>query len=346
MTGSDVTRDGVEGARPDREATVGVQAGRAKADRGRHRRGGEQTMVPSAEFTSYYGQPVINAPVWKAPDIAGYIFLGGLAGASSVLAAGADLTGRPELARASKVGAFGAISLGLVGLVHDLGKPERFVNMLRVFKPTSPMSVGSWFLAAYGPAAGVAAASSVTGLLPGVGRLASAGAATLGPAVASYTAALISDTAVPAWHDGYREMPFVFVGSAASAAGGLGMMAAPVSQAGPARRTAAFGAAVELVASKRMERRLGFVAEPYHSGASGRMMRAAEGLSLAGAGAGLLLGRRSRLAAAVAGGCLLTASALTRFAVFQAGMASANDPAYTVRPQRERLNATRTEAPR
>src|SRR5690348_1295553 len=103
-------------------------------------RRGERPMVPDATFTSYYGQPIINAPVWKAPDIAGYLFLGGLAGASSVVALGADLIGSSGLARVAKVGAAGAISIGALGLVHDLGRPERFVNMLRVFKPTSPMS--------------------------------------------------------------------------------------------------------------------------------------------------------------------------------------------------------------
>src|SRR3954452_4467255 len=96
------------------------------------RRRGEQPMVPDAEFRSYYGLPVINKPPWQAPDIPGYLFLGGLAGAASVLAAGADITGRPALARAAKVGAAGAISLGTLGLVHDLGRPGRFLNMLRV----------------------------------------------------------------------------------------------------------------------------------------------------------------------------------------------------------------------
>ena len=124
-------------------------------------------MVPEAEFSSYYGRPVIKEPVWRTPDVPGYFFLGGLAGASSVLAAGAQLSGYRELARVGKVGAVGAISLSAVALVHDLGRPERFVNMLRVFKPSSPMSVGSWLLAAYGPVAGAAAVCEVTGILPG-----------------------------------------------------------------------------------------------------------------------------------------------------------------------------------
>ena len=126
-------------------------------------------MVPEAEFASYYGRPVLKAPVWQAPDIPGYLFLGGLAGASSVLAAGAQLSGHRELARAAKVGALGAISLSAAALVHDLGRPARFVNMLRVFKVTSPMSVGSWILSGYGPVAGAAAASAVTGILPAAG---------------------------------------------------------------------------------------------------------------------------------------------------------------------------------
>ena len=136
-----------------------------------------------------------------------------------MLAAGAQQSGYGELARVSKVAALGAISLSAVALVHDLGRPGRFVNMLRVFKPTSPMSVGSWLLAAYGPVAGAAAVSEVTGILPKAGRAATLGAAVLGPGIATYTAALICDTAVPAWHEGYREMPYVFAGSAASAAG-------------------------------------------------------------------------------------------------------------------------------
>ena len=335
MSEGHVTRDGVQGERPDREATVGVNTGRRG---GRRRSRGEQPMVPDASFSSYYGRPVINAPIWAAPDIPGYLFAGGLAGAASVLAAGADLTGRKRLARASKVGALGAIGVGLLGLVHDLGRPTRFLNMLRVFKPTSPMSLGSWLLAAYGPAAAVSAGTAVTGLFPRTGRLATGSAAAMGPLVASYTAALISDTAVPAWHDGYREMPFVFVGSAATAAAGLGMLTAPVEEAGPARRLAVLGAALELGASTQMQRRIGELAEPYSNGKSGLMMHAAEVLTLAGSVGGVFFGRRSRPAAAASGLALLAASVLTRFGIFEAGIASAHDPTHTVGPQRARLD--------
>jgi formate-dependent nitrite reductase membrane component NrfD len=299
-------------------------------------------MVPDAEFTSYYGRPVIKEPAWGVPDVPGYLFLGGLAGASSVLAAGAQQSGYGELARVAKVAALGAISLSAVALVHDLGRPGRFVNMLRVFKPTSPMSVGSWLLAAYGPVAGAAAVSEVTGILPKAGRAATLGAAVLGPGIATYTAALICDTAVPAWHEGYREMPYVFAGSAASAAGGLGLLATHPDHVSPARSLAVLGAAVELIAKRQLLARLAggsyeqSLAEPYETGRTGAVLRLAEFLT-AGGLAGAVLGRRSRAVSALSGASLVAASAMTRFGIFEAGMASARDPKYTIVPQRRRL---------
>jgi Polysulphide reductase, NrfD len=311
--------------------------------RGRRRRA-EQAMVPDAEFTSYYGRPVIKEPVWQAPDVAGYLFFGGLAGASSVLAAAAHLSGHRELARAAKVSALGAISLSAAALIHDLGRPARFTNMLRVFKPSSPMSVGSWLLAGYGPVAGAAAVSEVTGILPAAGAAATLGAGLLGPAIATYTAALICDTAVPSWHAAYREMPYVFAGSAASAAGGLGLLATAPGAAEPARKLAVLGAGVELAAKRLLIRRLAAtpglessrgLAEPYEQGRTGTVLRLAEALT-AGGLAGVVLGRRSRALSALSGASLLAASALTRFGIFEAGMASARDPKYTIVPQRDR----------
>jgi formate-dependent nitrite reductase membrane component NrfD len=293
-------------------------------------------MVPPAEFGSYYGRPVIKETVWGVPEVPGYLFLGGLAGASSALAASAELTGRPELARAAKTAAAGAISLSAVALVRDLGRPARFHHMLRVFKPTSPMSVGSWLLTGYGPAAGVAAASAVTGWLPRIGRAATVAAAVLGPGVAAYTAALLSDTAVPAWHEAHRELPYLFVSSAATAAGGLGLALVRSEQAGPARNLAVAGASAELVVKSLLIQRLGAAAEPYQSGRAGYLMEAAEILTAAGLSAAAL-GGRNRAAAALAGAALVASSALTRFGVFYAGRISARDPRYTVVPQRDRI---------
>lgn len=332
MSSSDVTRDGIRGERPGREAVPPR----------RDRRGGkgERLMVDRAEFTSYYGRPVIKPPSWEPLDIAGYFFLGGLAGAGSVLAAGAHTTGRPGMARAMKTSSALAIGGSVAALVHDLGRPARFANMLRVLKPTSPMSVGSWILAGYGPPAVGAALLDRAGLLPRTGALCTAAAALLGPAVATYTAVLAADTAVPAWHDGHRELPFVFAGSALAAASGAALLAAPVAETGPARRTALAGCAAEIAASRLMRRRLGMVAETYESGKAGRLTRAAEALSVLGTAGALLApaaGRYGRLAAAAGGAALLAASVCTRFGVFEAGVASARDPKYTVVPQRERV---------
>lgn len=300
------------------------------------RRGGERSMVPKAEFRSYYGRPVIKKPVWKW-DIPAYFLTGGVMAGSSLLAAGADLTGNRRLRRAARLAAAANLGLSTYFLVHDLGRPERFLNMLRVLKPTSPMSVGSWLLAAYGPPAGLAAVAEVSGRLPGVGRVAGLAAGAVAPAVASYTAVLTADTAVPSWHDAYRQLPFVFVGSAGAAAGGLSMAVVPPADAGPARRLAVLGAVVDLAAVQRMERSIGLSADPYKEGRAGHLDRWARWLTAGGVVLGAALARRSRLAAVASGAALLAGSACTRFAVFEAGMQSAADPRYTLVPQRERI---------
>lgn len=304
---------------------------------------GEATMVPEVEFESYYGKQVIKTPTWKTPDVPLYLFLGGLAGCSAVLAEGAALSDRPDLERVARLAAAGGAAGGTVALIHDLGRPERFLNMLRVLKPTSPLSVGSFILAPFATLSGAAAASHVTGLLPRLGRLAGIGAAVVGPPLATYTAALLGNTVVPAWHEAHRELPFVFGGSGAQAAGGLAMMLVPVDQAGPARRMALAGAAVEIAAAESIVLRRGLVAEPYKTGRPGRLMTIARNCTAAASAATLLLGRRSRLASAVAGATYVAASVTTRFGIFEAGLASARDPKYTVVPQRERLRARMTE---
>lgn len=295
----------------------------------------EQSMVPEPEFESYYGRQILKTPTWKTPDVPLYLFLGGLAGASAVLAEGAALTGRPQLERVARLAAAGGASAGTVALIHDLGRPERFLNMLRVFKPTSPLSVGSFILAPFASFAGAAAASHLTGRLPRLGRLAGLGAAAFGPPLATYTAALVSNTAIPAWHEAHRELPFVFAGSGAQAAGGLAMLLVSADQAGPARRMALAGAAVEILAAERILKK-GLVAEPYTKDRPGLLMRISR-YGATGAAALTVLGRRSRVLSAVAGATYLGASLATRFGIFEAGLASAKDPKYVVVPQKERL---------
>lgn len=321
--GSDVTREGLRGTRPGREAISWHE--------------GRPTSPRDSGASSYYGRPVIKEPVWQELDIAGYLFCGGLAGASSILAAGADLSGRPALARSARAGAAAAIGLSLAALVHDLGRPARAINMLRVFKPTSPMNMGSWLLGGYAPMAGAAAAGTVLGRAPRSTRAAGLAAALLGAPVATYTAVLLSDTAVPAWHGARRELPFVFAASAAQAAGGLGLVLAPRHENAPAARMAVAGALVELAAVKLLKRRLGMVREAAETGTAGRRLAASEALAAAGSLGAVALARRNRAAAVLSGAALLAGSALSRFGIFAAGVASAKDPRYTVEPQRERV---------
>ena len=332
-------------AAPDRQARM-WQGGRRR--RGKGREGGEQPTVPPVEFRDYYGIPVVKAATWKH-DIPAYLFTGGLAGGSSLLAVGGQLTGQSALRVAGRVTSLGALLASTYFLINDLGRPGRFLNMLRVAKPTSPMSMGTWVLAVYGPMAGVAAVSEAAPFLPKRGALGVArrvlppvGSATgvvsavAAPALASYTAVLIADTATPSWHEVYRDLPFVFVGSALVSGAGVGLIAAPVKQQGPARRMALLGSVIELVAEYRVETRYGLLSEPYHEGKAGRLLRASQVLTVAGV-AGALLGRGNRLASGLSGAALLAGSLATRFGVFEAGMHSARDPKYTVIPQRQRL---------
>ncbi|MET8637532.1 NrfD/PsrC family molybdoenzyme membrane anchor subunit [Streptomyces sp. NPDC004096] len=308
----------------------------------------ERSMVPRATFRSYYGRPVLKPPVWEW-KIPAYLFTGGLSAGAALLAAGADLTSRPELRRTARVGGFAALLASMYLLVADLGRPERFHHMLRVAKPSSPMSVGTWILVAYGPGSALAATAevlpaAVRGTLPGrllrrAARPAGLSAAVFAPGVASYTAVLLSQTAVPAWHDARRELPFVFTGSAAASAAGLGMLTAPVAEAGPARRLGVVGAAAEIVASRLIDRRPGLVTEAYTTGHPHRLRKASEYLTLGGAVTALTLARRSRVAAAVGGLALMAGSVLQRFGTFEAGVTSTKDPSYVVEPQRRRLQA-------
>jgi hypothetical protein len=305
-------------------------------------------MVPEAEFTSYYGRPVVKPSPWEA-DIPTYLFTGGLAAGSALLAAGGDLTGRPALRRAGRYTSLAALAVSMGALVHDLGRPARFLNMLRVAKLTSPMSIGTWLLSGHGAFAGLAGAAEVAGmlppalrpgplrLLPSLSRPAGVLAAVTAPPVAAYTAVLLSDTATPSWNEARRELPFVFCASAAAASGGTALLAVPLDQAAPARAFAVAGAVLELGVERRMESSMGLAAEPLHAGRAGRLMRAARALTAAGA-AGAVLGRRSRLASALSGLALAAGSACTRFGIFEAGQQSARDPRYTIVPQRARLD--------
>jgi hypothetical protein len=286
------------------------------------------------EVRSYHGQPILKEPIWTW-EIPCYFYAGGLAGASAGLALLSELRGNDELARRAWAASMAGIAVSPALLTSDLGRPLRFLNMLRMFKVTSPMSVGSWILTAAGGAITLSAASSWLGLFPRLGRVAKPAAALLGLPLSTYTAALVSNTAVPVWHEARRELPFVFgAGAALSAAAASVTLTAP-EHAAPARRLALFAAAAELGGNELMKKRLGQHGEPYERGSASTFSQITRACVTSGAALLALKAGSSRAAAAI-GGTLLTAGALSaRWSVFKAGFQSAADPKYVVAPQRE-----------
>ena len=300
--------------------------------------------VPEEEVRSYYGRPVLKEPVWTW-EIPLYFFFGGLAGASSLLSLSARIAGNDALARRALLVALSGATVSPALLIMDLGRPERFYNMLRVIKPTSPMSLGTWVLSAFTTATGAAVASDVLGSFPKVGRALEVASALLGPALSTYTAVLITDTSVPVWHEARRELPLVFAASSAASAGAAAAVLTPTGDAAPARRLAVGGALAELGSMELMKRRLGsFLAEPYEKDEAGGLDKLSKACTGVGAATMALAGKKSR-ASCVAGGALMLAGAvLERWSVFRAGFQSARDPKYTVMPQRERLRDRRAKA--
>jgi DMSO reductase anchor subunit len=300
---------------------------------------GQVREVREEEVRNYYGKAVLKEPTWSR-EIPWYFFAGGLAGASSGLAFVARLSGDQRLARRALLAALGGVTVSPYLLIADLGRPERFYNMLRIVKPTSPMSIGTWILSSFGASMGVAVTSDTLGIYPGLGRFSEGLGALLGLALATYTAVLIADTSVPVWHEARHELPLVFAASSAASAGSAAAILTPVEDAEPVRRLAVGGALMELGATQVMKRRLGkLLAEPYHQGEAGRYDTLAKTLSGLGAALTAFAGRKRRSAAVVGGALILAGSACERWSIFKAGFQSARDPKYTVMPQRERLQS-------
>lgn len=332
-----------------------VKGPRRRGRDGGRRRQADDVMVPQANvetFDSYYGHNIVKPAPW-GHEIPAYLFTGGLAGGTGLLASGGEMIGNKRLQRNTRLVSLAALGVSGAALVADLGKPSRFLNMMRTVKLTSPMSVGSWILTGFGAFTSVAAATEVATqllpkdsplqpLLPFVDRVSSWGAGAFSAPLAAYTAVLLSDTATPTWHAAYHQLPFVFIGSALGASGGSGMVVCRVADAGPARNFAVIGSTIELAAHTIMENRLGLLGEPLHHGHAGTLLKAAKACTVAGVALTLVGGRR-RPVAVVAGLSLMAGSALTRFGIFEAGIASAKDPKYTVVPQKERLQRKQAE---
>ena len=155
---------------------LGLGLGLGRAGWGGAGRGGamsrraEPLPRPRPDDASYYGRPILKPPAWDW-RIPAYLFSGGASAGSTLLSVGADLTGRPRLRRSARLAAVAALGASTYFLVSDLGRPERFHHMLRVAKPTSPMSMGTWILAGYSPGIGLAAVGELLPARWGVTRL-------------------------------------------------------------------------------------------------------------------------------------------------------------------------------
>src|SRR5579884_537717 len=241
---------------------------------------------------TYYDRPMLAAPVWK-PYIPAYYFVGGAAGAALALGAAAQLEGSRELdtfvRRCHWTGII-CSSIAAPLLIADLGRPSRFLLMLRVFKPSSPMNMGAWILA-IAPTAAVTAgmfARSSEGGLRTFGEIAGYSSGVFGLALATYTGVLVSSTAVPIWQEARSILPLLFGASAAASAAGLFDLLPQNERA--SRITYMFGLggrAAELAASVAMERivaRVPAVARPLKRRLSGCVWRAATALTAASLG--------------------------------------------------------------
>jgi formate-dependent nitrite reductase membrane component NrfD len=298
------------------------------------------TTAEEMGSTTYYDRPVLQEPVWIWA-VPAYFYVGGAAGAAAVLGAAAQATRHDGLRglvrRCRWISAVGT-TVGAVLLVADLGRPERFLNMLRVFRPTSAMSMGSWTLAAAGAlGSGAALFSDRRGAARAVGDASGLAAGAIGLSLSGYTAVLLSDTAVPLWRHARRSLPFLFVASAMTSAASI-LQAAELSdeEEKAVRVFDVLGGIAESAAIMAVERDVAGVTrvgDALQAGLGGSLWRLAKIGSTAGLVLSLLPGRgraRNLVSAAVG-----TATGLgLKFAIFFAGKTSARDPRATFEPQR------------
>jgi hypothetical protein len=273
--------------------------------------------------TSYHDLPLLKGPVWTW-EVPVYFFTGGTAGAAAVLAAAAQLTraGDDVVRDARWIAAAGAALSGPL-LVADLGRPARFLYMLRVFKLQSPMSVGAWTVAVFGALATASLAADLVsrrtaGPLRVAGDVSGILSAVTGLVMATYTGVLLGATAIPVWKSHVRMLPVHFGASS------LGSAASLLELRGhrlPALNGLALGAAIfETLTGAAIEGRRDAESEPLRHGRSGRLTRL--GGTLSGPVPLLLrlLGARKAAAAST-----LLGSLITRFAWVEAGKVSARD---------------------
>ena len=292
---------------------------------------------------TYYERPMLKQSVWSI-DIPLYYFLGGAAGAALTLGAAIQLVsprGEHPLRRISAIchwtGIVGS-SAGALFLVHDLGRPSRFLYMMRVFRPTSPMNVGVWILSGAAPAA-IVTGLLVTrrGLLGLIGEISGYVAGVFGAALAGYTGVLVANSAVPIWQEARRWLPVLFVASsAASAASVIDVVACEACESSITRLFGTAGRLAELAAAHMVERTASAipkVGEPLQRGKPALLWKVARNLTAASFAVSLLPFRRRKVAMA-AGLLGVAGSFCLRMAVHYMSNVSSRDPRASFHQQR------------
>ena len=304
-----------------------------------------RTATPDSAWDgqTYYQRPQLKPAPFNNWLVGGYVFLAGLSGAAQLLATVLDLRRRRSAAGSVRRGRYLAMlapTIGTLCLVCDLHTPGRFYNMLRVFKATSPMSLGSWTLVGFSATSTFAAAaqfaadrSRSTRWLPAIARMAQLPAAVFGSVLATYTAALFSATSTPRWAAAPGALAMRFAAaSVASAAAALSI--------GAGRRRGRLGReldgialaalATELaatLAAEETEQRAG-LREPGSGGVEPLTVALPLGLFALSL---LLPGRRSRSLSALASIATLAASLGMRISVMHRGDQSASQPELSLR---------------
>lgn len=299
------------------------------------RPGGAPFPIASPE-TGYYGIPLLKEPAWTW-EIPLYFFVGGAAGAAAAVGAIADYTGadRKLVRDARWIAAAGSV-ISPALLITDLGKPSRFLAMLRVFKPQSPMSVGVWTLLGFSSAVSATIFAQLLSDRYGpsfpvrvMEQAGQAASLALGLPFSNYTGVLIGATTIPAWNQNAGDLPLHFGMSGLGAA--VGLLELMGHRKSRALELLGLGAAVfECWEGFRIEVRKNPALDPLKHGSSGTLTRIGGVLSgpvpaalrLLDVFAGRSRSGSLRKAAALSA---VAGSLLTRIAWIQAGHVSARN---------------------
>ena len=313
-------------------------------DRSQRRRRRDYGSAHEDPGDAYTGVPILQRPAWHN-EVAAYFYLGGISSGALILGALADLADprwRP-LAETAHLVSFAAMIPCAPLLIADLGKPSRFYHMLRIFKPSSPMNLGSWTLVVHSGFSTLLAAQVVSerGRLPVFGPVAQhlpsriLGAGGLLPALTlgGYTGVLVGTTSVPVWSTSSM-LGGLFMASAMATGTSAVSMASILSGRDTLAERSVLGSISMAAGASEMCLMGGYLAttgnaaKPLLKGLDGALVLgaiAASATALAAEVAAKHTRTRNRALSAVAAGATLAGGAMLRWAIMRAGQMSTQD---------------------